>query len=281
MKNESLNHIEAIKRLLLTIQASERMHAVIIEGPAGWGKTTAVEDALQVAGMAGVHLGSYSTPLHLFNFLHDNSSKTIVIDDCAGLFNDQSSMAILKAATWGQSKKRKIRWGSTSGKASVEEFYFEGKLVIVCNSFPTTADAQAVKSRSFPYKISINPANAKAMLERAAADAKIFSDTKKSTAVARFLSKKIGFRSLHQISYRTLQMGYELAQHNGEQWRDLLERMVVAGPEDPRKLVRELSRRGLAVKDQIKLFEESTGLKRRTFFKYRRELGVSKSRVAS
>jgi hypothetical protein len=31
------------------------------------------------------------------------------------------------------------------------------RLSIVCNSFPTTADAEAVKSRSFPYKINIDP----------------------------------------------------------------------------------------------------------------------------
>lgn len=276
MKNESLNHIEAIKRLLLTIRASERMHALIIEGPPGWGKTTAVEDALRAAGVTGVHLGSYSTPLHLFNFLYDNARNTVVIDDCAGLFSDQSSMAILKAATWGQGKQRKIRWGSTSGKASAEEFIFEGKLVIVCNSFPTTADAEAVKSRSFPYKISIEPAGAKALLKKAAGNRDLYSDTQKATEVARFLSQKVSATSIHQISYRTLQMGYELAQHNGEQWRDLLERMVGAAPEDPKRLVRQLARRGMAVKDQARIFEESTGLKRRTFFKYRRELGVSK-----
>lgn len=277
MKIGPLNHIDAIKSLLITIRASDRMHALIIQGPPGWGKTTTVEDALKAAGVNGVHLGSYSTPLHLFNFLHDNFRSIVVIDDCAGLFNDQSSMAILKAATWGQGKQRKIRWGSTSGKASAEEFHFEGKLIIVCNSFPVTADAEAVKSRSFPYRINIDPTTAKALLEKAAGNSSLYSDIQKATEVARFLSKKISPTSLHQISYRTLQMGYELAQHNSDQWRELLERMVVVPPEDPKKLVRQLSRRGLAVKDQIRLFEEATGLKRRTFFKYRRAVGASRA----
>lgn len=275
MKDESLNHIEAIKSLLLTVMVSDRMHALIVEGPAGWGKTTAVDEALKAAGISGMHLGSYSTPLHLFNFLHENSQRIIVIDDCAGLFNDQSSMAILKAATWGQRKQRKIRWGSTSGKASTEEFLFEGKLIIVCNSFPTTADAEAVKSRSFPYKISISPVFAKELLKKAAQNTTLYPDTRKAKEVVRFLSAKISPVSLQQISYRTLQMGYELARHN-ELWRDLLKRMVVATPTDPKKLVRQLSRRKIKVKDQIRLFEDSTGLRRRTFFKYRRELGISK-----
>lgn len=277
MKNDPLNHIDAIKSLLITIRASDRVHALIIQGPPGWGKTTTVEDALKAAGVNGVHLGSYSTPLHLFNFLHDNPRSTVVIDDCAGLFSDQSSMAILKAATWGKGKQRKIRWGSTSGKSSAEEFHFEGKLIIVCNSFPATADADAVRSRSFPYKINIDPTRARTLLEQAAGNSSLYSDTQKATEVAKFLSKRISAASLHQISYRTLQMGYELAQHNGDQWRELLERLVITAPEDPKKLVRQLSRRGLAVKDQIRLFEEATGLKRRTFFKYRRAVGASRA----
>ena len=276
MGNKSLNHIQAIKSLLLTMKASERMHALIIEGPPGWGKTTAVEDALREAGITAVYVGSYSTPLHFFNFLHENSNKTVIIDDCAGLFNDQSSMAILKAATWGLGRGRKIRWGSTSGKASVEEFNFEGKLIVVCNSFPTTADAEAVKSRSFPYKISIDPTRAKTLLDKAASNQALYANTSKAREVARFLSNKISPSSIHQISYRTLQMGYELAEHGGDQWRNLLEGMMSTLPEDPKKLVRQLSRRGLKVKDQIRMFEESTGLKRRTFFKYRQELGVSR-----
>lgn len=277
MKSETLNHIDAIKSLLITIRASDRMHALIIQGPPGWGKTTTIEEALKAAGVNAVHLGSYSTPLHLFNFLHENSRSTVVIDDCAGLFSDQSSMAILKAATWGQGKQRKIRWGSTSGKASAEEFYFEGKLIIVCNSFPATADAEAVKSRSFPYKINIDPTTAKTLLKSAAENSIIYSDKQKATEVAEFLIEKVSAASIHQISYRTLQMGYELAQHNGDQWRELLERMIIVAPEDPKKLVHQLSRRGLAVKDQIRLFEEATGLKRRTFFKYRRAVGVSRA----
>jgi len=271
-----MDHIGAIKSLLLTIQASERMHALIIEGPPGWGKTTTVEEALASAGVAAVHLGSYSTPLHLFNFLHGNSNRVVVIDDCAGLFGDQSSMAILKAATWGLSKQRRIRWGSTSGKANVEQFDFAGKLIVICNSFPSTADAEAVKSRSFPYKINIDPKNAKVLLKVAAANSKLYADTKKANEVVKFLIQKITASSINQISYRTLQMGYELAQHNGEQWRDLLNRMIVTLPSDPKKLVRQLSHKGLTVKDQARLFEEATGLRRRTFFKYRRTVGVSR-----
>lgn len=274
--HETLDHTLTIKSLLLTVQASDKMHALILEGPAGWGKTTSVDEAMKIAGVNGVHLGAYSTPLNLFNFLHENSDKVVVIDDCAGLFNDQSSMSILKAATWGQSKGRVIRWGSTSSKASIDEFIFNGKLIIICNSFPTTPDAEAVRSRSFPYRIDISIGRAKDLLVKAATDKKWYPDTKKSQAVVKFLSSRLTDSSIAQISYRTLQMGYELAKHNTDQWESLLNSMIVSIPEDPKKLVRKLAKQDLKVKDQLQRFEEVTGLKRRTFFKYRKELNLGK-----
>lgn len=270
------NHIETIKSLLLTVQASDKMHALIVEGPAGWGKTTAVDEAMKMAGVQAVHLGAYSTPLNLFNFLYCNSDKFIVIDDCAGLFNDQSSMALLKAATWGQTTGRVMRWGSTSSKTITEEFIFNGKLIIICNSFPSTPDAEAIRSRSFPYKIDISISRAKELLLKAASDKRWYPDTKKSEAVVKFLSSRLNTGSISQISYRTLQMGYELARHNDDQWELLLSTMIASTPEDPKKLIRKLAKEDLKVKEQLQQFEEVTGLKRRTFFKYRKEMNLGK-----
>lgn len=273
-ETKRLDHVEAIRRLLMTVRASARMHALIIEGPAGWGKTTSVDVALKQSGVQSVHLGSYSTPLNLFNFLSENPKSFVLIDDCAGLFSDQSSMAILKAATWTHGSKRLIRWGSTSTRAAVDEFLFEGKLVVVCNTFPNTADAMAVRSRSFPFRVEITAAHAKTLLEAAADDQKLYPNTDVANSVAKFLSSRLTINSVHQLSYRTLQMGYELAMHNPEYWKPLLEQMLVPDQEDPKKLVRKLARQDLKVKEQLRMFEESTGLKRRTFFKYRQKLNL-------
>lgn len=275
-KKETFDHISTITSLLLTLRASQRMHALIVEGPAGWGKTTAVDKALRAAGVEAVHVGSYSTPLSLFNFLYENSDRFIIIDDCAGLFNDQSSMAILKAATWAQEASRPVRWGTTSSKVATDQFLFSGKLIIICNSFPTTPDAEAIRSRSFPCKIDITPDRAKELLIAAASDKNWYPESKRALSVSKFLHSRLSNGALSQISYRTLQMGYELAEHNPENWQDLLSGMIVSQPQDPKKLVRKLAREDLRVKDQLRAFEEATGLKRRTFFKYRRSLNISR-----
>lgn len=269
------NHVEAIKSLLLTLKVSERVHALIVESSAGWGKTTSILEAMKSAGVENVrNLGSYSTPLHFFNFMSENPNSFIILDDCSGIFSDQSAMAILKAATWPHDSKRILKWGSTSGRANVEEFEFTGKLIIVCNSFPNSADGDAVRSRSFPYKIEITVPHAKELLEKAATDANWFKDIEKAKSVAEFLTARLNYKTLPQLSYRTLHMGYELAFYNEATWKDLLGRLVSVESTEPEELIRKLSESNMPVKEQIRIFEDTTGLKRRSFFNYRKELGL-------
>ena len=274
-KDISLNHVETIRRLLNTMRASEKMHALMIFGSAGWGKSTTVEEALRLSGADACTLGSYSTPLNLFNYLHEHARQTVVIDDSSGIYSEPSSMALLKAATWAQGRPRIIQWGSTSGKASTEEFEFFGKIVIVGNSFPSTSDAEAVKSRAFHYQIEISVEKAKLLLFNAANNVRWYRKTKQANHVSEFLCRSLNTGNLPQISYRTLQMGYELAEHNPEDWEMLLSQMISIGTEDPKKLVQNLAKEKISVREQFSRFEHTTGMKRRTFFKYRRELNIS------
>ena len=274
-----MDHVETIRRLLHTVQVSDKMHAVLITGPAGFGKSTAVEEALQQSGTKAAFLGAYSSPLGLYNFLHENSEKgtVVVIDDTAGLYGEPQAMAILKSATWAQGQPRVLRWRSTTGKAHVEEFEYRGKVAVICNSFPSTSDAKAVKSRSFSYQFEVSESRIKELLTEAARNQKWYADGKLAAEVAEFLADLVGKNS--EISYRTLQMGYELASHNPNDWKKLLHRMVVTHhPEEPHKLIKSLAQEEISVREQFHRFEKATGLKRRTFFKYRRELNLSNER---
>lgn len=74
-----LDHVSAIKKYIETIIDAEDMHSLIIEGPPGWGKTTSVEESLLLAKVEALHLGAYSTPLNLYNFLAENSDRKSVV----------------------------------------------------------------------------------------------------------------------------------------------------------------------------------------------------------
>ena len=68
---------DKITNLIRTLSRADSFSACIVEGDPGWGKTTAVGDALVRLNIDYVHLGSYATPLGLFNFLFQNSGAMI------------------------------------------------------------------------------------------------------------------------------------------------------------------------------------------------------------
>lgn len=269
-----MNHEAEIRQLIQSIAKSRKYHAVIISGPPGYGKTTAVNRALTSSGVEVARLGAYSTPLGFFNFLHANSEKFIVVDDTSGLYNDSASMALLKAATWSQDGSRIVRWDTLSTRAATDEFSFTGKFCIICNSFPNSADGEAVKSRSFVRPIYITSAEAKRLLLQAAADPNWYNDSRAATMVAQFLVERLNEETVSKISYRTLEKGYDLAKDHPENWRDLLIHDIPKTV-DPERLVVELAGQKIKVKEQLRIFERTTGLKRRSFFKYRSQASLT------
>lgn len=277
-----LNHVAAIQKYIETISNSDISHALIVEGPAGWGKTTAVQFALHLAGIEEVHLGAYSTPLNLYNYMYTYSSRTILIDDCAGLFNDSAALSLLKSATWPSEKsKRIVKWGSTSGKVTVSEFQFTGKLIIVCNSFPSTPDGDAILSRGYSKQINVTVEQAKKLILNAAQDKKWFHNTEISIPVANFLIDRLTENTLSQMSFRTLMKGYELAEFHPDCWQELLAGILPVEITDPEMLVQELSKQRIKVKEQEVIFKEKTGLQRSSFFKFRKNLKYSSNYKAN
>jgi hypothetical protein len=254
-----VSHAVEIRRLVQSMFKSDRYHAVLISGPPGYGKTSAVDQAIAEEGACAVRLGVYSTPLGLFTFLEENSDRLIVIDDSSGFYNE-SSMAILKAATFGKQDGRTVRWDTLTSRTPRSDFTFSGKFIIICN---------AIRSRSFLYPINITSTQAKHLLNLAASDPNWYADTKVAGKVAQFLIERITDDSVSSISYRTLEKGYELAIGHPYNWKDLLIHEIPTSSVSPECLVKDLAKQDLKVKDQVRIFEQSTGLKRRTFFKYR------------
>ncbi len=272
-----MNHVDDIRSAIKTVVGSSEFHAVLIEGPAGWGKTTTVTMALDELNLESIHLGSYSTPLNLFNFFSEHQNDIILIDDTAGLFENPQSMSLLKSATWSNNrKKRVLKWGSTSNKVLVDSFEFHGKLIIVCNQFPKTSDARAVRSRSLPQRIDVSVSQAKKYLIEASKSKEWFEKPKLSEDVGHFICGNLNEMTLRQINFRSLKMGYELALANPENWKYLLSKMLGFDGKTPEDLVQELALKYEKIGDQERAFEELTGLKRRSFYLYRRKLQISK-----
>ena len=272
-----IDHVSAIQKYISVINHADDMHALIIEGSAGWGKTTAVEKALYGAGIDGIHLGAYSSPLNLYHFLYDNQDSVVLLDDCAGLFNDKASMAILKSATWSAlNRERKVKWGSTSLLVETPSFEFTGKLIIICNIFPRSPDGEAIRSRSYVRKVDVSVAEAKSLIMQAACDPNWFTDTNISIEVAEFLVEHLNDTNLSNVSFRSLKKGYHLASMYPDAWKELFTDIIPTKKDEqkqklePMSLINSLIKQNLQVKEQARIFQEQTGLSLRTFYTYRK-----------
>ncbi len=265
-----MRHLEDIKLLIKTLQASNGFHALVIESPPGWAKSSTVESILKQSETEFISLGNYSTPLFLYNSLCKTPDKLLVLDDCAGLFGEANAMAVLKAATWssaGSSGERVVSWFSNSDKVSQPSIKFSGKLILLTNTLPTGRDIEAFLSRTLYLRIAFDVEEVENMLAEAARSKDHYEDTELALSVVHYLLSNLQRYDLRKLNLRTLKMGYEIAKSNPTQWQTLLDRLLPQT--SPKVLANALSDSDMSVEDQSKEFSRATGLSRRTFYYYR------------
>lgn len=172
---------------------------------------------------------------------------------------------------------RFVKWTSTTERADIEEFTFVGKLAVIVNSFPRNFDAEAVRNRSLELEINPGVSETKELLTEAAKDRARFPNRKIVKIVLKKIVDNLTEENLAKVSYRTLQKAYEVAIHNPDSFEKMAHKVFsLSKPmaENPLKAIDDLHRSKLKVKDQLKEFERLTGFKRRSFFKYRKQLGI-------
>ncbi len=271
-----MKHLNDVATLIKTLQQSTTFHALVIQSPPGWAKSSTIERVLEELELNFISLGCYATPLSLFNALAKAPASLFVLDDSAGLYGDVIAMSILKAATWssaGNGGVRQVSWLSTSEKVLTPTFIFSGKLILLTNTLPKGKETEAFLSRTLHLAMNLSPQEISEMLFEAAQSKTFYEDTELAMKVANHLVHALARRDFTKINLRTLKMGYELAIANPQGWVQLLEKML---PEiSVEELVEELSARDINVEEQIREFTQRSGLTRRSFFNYRKRLGIT------
>lgn len=278
LETRPLQYLSEIKRFVEILIASKKFHLLTIMGAPGWAKTHTTRKVLEELNAKYSCLGSYSTPLGLYNHLASAPNNVCVIDDTAGLFHNAQAMSLLNAASWPGAEgdsRRCLRWTSTSDLASTSSFEFNGKIVVLTNFMPETPQVRAFVNRSLHYKIQLDADIISQLLIDAADDKDFFDDTVLAKEVAVFLSTNAQYHDINRISLRTLEMGYELAKLNPDDWQNLLIKTLPSVPAED--VVKELDLSPLRIERQYEEFHRITGKSRRTFFYIRDRLGISKS----
>ena len=116
--------------------------SLIISGSAGLGKSFGVEKVLN--GLEGsvkvVYIKGYCRSTGLYRAFYENcdSNSVIVLDDVDSIFNDETSLNILKAAC-DSSEVRRINWSSETkmttedGEPLPRNFEFNGSVIFLTN----------------------------------------------------------------------------------------------------------------------------------------------------
>lgn len=145
-----------------------QLHNLIINGPAGVGKTHAVETFLgkYAKGRYKVVKG-HMTPLSLYGnlFFHRDPNSILVLDDIDSVFKKIEGVNLLKAAM-DTGSVRRINWESSSALKGVgipDNFEFKGKVILISNigfsvsrKNSISAHLEALKDRSFNIVVADN-----------------------------------------------------------------------------------------------------------------------------
>lgn len=118
------------------------IRSLIVAGAPGVGKTFTVERMLKEAQEAGTisfdHIKGHMTAIGLYKKLFESSDagSVIVIDDCDGIFKDETALNLLKGAL-DSSDERWISWNAESKALEAEsipnKFKFCGTAIFISN----------------------------------------------------------------------------------------------------------------------------------------------------
>ena len=281
-----MKHVESICAYIKALLNNNSFHALIIESPPGWGKSTTVNRALAELEIQAVAAGAYATPLHIYNTLCRHPNDLIVLDDCAGIFNDTKSMSILKAATWPGSgsgtgsdrstERRQVAWGSISEKVEQPSVDFNGKLILLTNVIPAGKETEAFITRCFRYRICVEPGDIRQMLLLAAESSERYPNRELAIEVANFIADDETAVDLTRVNLRTLGMGYVIAETHPEGWRKWLVPLLPRR-EKQESLISQILKSGLSAREQEERFMATTGKSRRTFYNYKKRFSSTRS----
>lgn len=137
---------EILNEMTLAVKKGD-VRAMIVSGPPGVGKSFGVEAVLQKADMLNLlanrkakfetvkgNMSSLGLYAKLYEFAQEGN--VVVFDDCDGLFFDDLSLNILKAAL-DTSARRWISWNTDSrmlrGEGIPDRFEFKGAAIFISN----------------------------------------------------------------------------------------------------------------------------------------------------
>lgn len=224
---------------------SNDIRAMIVVGPPGVGKSFGVERELEQAHLFNAIANlppKYTivkgalTPIGLYSVLYSYSdaNNVIVFDDSDGIFADELSLNLLKAAL-DSSKNRRICWNSDSHllrrEGIPDSFSFKGSVIFITNlnlehikSKKLQDHLEALRSRCHYLDLTMNTEHEKFLrIKQIHRSGKLFKDynfsDEQSHEIIDFM--ETNKNKLREISLRMALKIADLTRVSSDNWRSL------------------------------------------------------------
>jgi hypothetical protein len=254
------------KEYIRTLLKARHIHALILEGESGLGKSYVTVQTLTENGLKlnsdFIIINTYVTPLELHELLYKHSNKIIVFDDIANLFESSTSLGILLSALWSPTKKRIVSYLSSTNKLRAPlQFEFKGKIIILTNKLPQ--ELETIKSRCFYLSLNFK------FEERIKLIYEICKINRIPLEIADFIKEHTS--AAHNLNFRLPFKLFEIYRQNGNNGWDKLALQQLEVSEE-RAILLDILKSGKSVRQQVLDWIERTGLSRATYFRYKRQL---------
>lgn len=259
---------------LISALLSGEQNSFILLGEGGIGKTlltlNKIKESLEESEYN--YFNGYSTPLSLFEFLYTHrDQKLIILDDIEGVFNNQTSISILKASLWANhNNKRVVQYHTNSTLLDVPHiFEITSKIIILCNHIPNTKNmnTQALLSRCINYELCFS------YQEKLNICNHFVENNIDLTQPERLLIMDIlylhTYEFTHNFNFRTLQKLISFVKYDVFKTESLF-CATVETDEDKKVFILALGKFPI-IQDQVSYFLENTGKSRRTFFRLKKQ----------
>lgn len=250
-------HFAVPIQLIKSVHESKEVHSLIFDGDAGLGKTYTTVKTLLSMDMKNKKdfkiLRGHLTPMELYHLMWKFQHATIVLDDPSELLENPTSKRLLMSASWSPTNVRIVEWLSSTSKLSApQEFEFKGKIIFCVNTLPK--ELEPLKSRSHYFYFNF-PWN-----ERLAIAYKIA----KVREIPFEIIDWIKTNKIYNFDFRLPTKLHSL----GDDWEKLAPKVV----EIDETLIKmfQLIRSTKSVSKQIEEWKKETGMRRASFFNYRK-----------
>lgn len=260
---------------LIRITLKGLSYATVIEGEGGIGKTFLTVETIkeELKPDEWVYKSGFTSALAFYRYLYQNrNAKIIIADDVEGLFNNPTSLSILKRATYDTTGRRLIFYDTTSEKAEGLPSVFElkARLIILCNRIPNTDEpnVSAFLSRTIHYELEFSHQQKKDIIKHILTQKKDLSKEHKDL-VMEIIDKETSVAT-KDFNIRTMEKLIAYVKYSPQKATDLFKQTTPK--DDDEETVLRLMASDWSAEQQANEFFKNTGKSRRTYFRIKKEL---------